>query len=675
MKLPQTFSWKELLMSIERTNLATVPIAHPSAEDSRPDKLLTIVLAGNANVGKSAIFNQLTGLVQETGNWAGKTVGVREGLLAHHGRRIKIVDLPGIYSFATYSPEEILSREYILTQHPDIVINVLDATSLERNLYFTLQLKEMNVPLVIALNYADIARKKHIQIDVELLGRLLQAPVINTIAIKGIGVHELIDSALGSVEKSPAQIARGQLRYGTEVESRIGQLNQALKAFQFAYPSRWTAIQLLEGDNNLVAEFSAKSPELISLARTLSAEIAGIHGEDSATIMAGERYALAARIAKQAGQNEESGTKRAGFLDNVTLHSLAGYSVFVALMAGILIVISLFGGWVTDSLTALFNSINPHWPGALGTLFWDGAIVGFYASLSVALGFILPFFLILSWLGESGYLPRIAFLMDRPCHAVGLHGQASLPLITALGCNVPACLGCRIMENKRDRLIAIFLSSLVPCSARTSVVLGLVGAFIGWQWAVALLVFQFAIIFLVGHILNRLAPSNAPGIIMEIPEYRWPDLRVVWGQAWFRFKDFLTIGLPFIIAGSIVIEFLRTFNILNVITQALTPVTVSWLGLPAFTGVLLIFGILRKEAILALLISFAGGAEISSLISPLQMVVFSIVIMLYVPCISTVAVMLRETSLKITAWMVVSEIALALLAGGLAYRVLSLFIR
>ncbi len=262
-------------MSIERASLAPLPIARLPAEDSHLDKLLTIVLAGNANVGKSAIFNQLTGLVQETGNWAGKTVGVREGLLAHHGRRIKIVDLPGIYSFATYSPEEILSREYILTQHPDIVINVLDATSLERNLYFTLQLKEMNVPLVIALNYADIARKKHIQIDVELLGRLLQAPVINTIAIKGIGVHELVDAALGSLEKSPAPAEMEQLSYGTEVESRIGQLNQALKDFQLAYPSRWTAIQLLEGDQNITAEFSLKSPELISFARTLSAEVAG----------------------------------------------------------------------------------------------------------------------------------------------------------------------------------------------------------------------------------------------------------------------------------------------------------------------------------------------------------------------------------------------------------------
>jgi ferrous iron transport protein B len=190
---------------------------------------------------------------------------------------------------------------------------------------------------------------------------------------------------------------------------------------------------------------------------------------------------------------------------------------------------------------------------------------------------------------------------------------------------------------------------------------------------VGLLVFQFLIIFLIGRLLNRLIPSNSAGIIMEIPEYRTPDLKIVWRHTWYRFRDFLTIGVPFIVAGSVLIEALSVFNVLDVITNALTPLTVSWLGLPAFTGLLLIFGILRKEANLALLISLAGGAAVTSIISPLQMVVFSIVILLYVPCISTIAVMIRETSLKNASVMVAAEIALALLIGGLAYRVLGLF--
>ena len=635
------------------------------------NRLYTIALAGNANVGKSAIFNQLTGLVQETGNWAGKTVGVREGSLVHHGQKIRIVDLPGIYSFATYSQEEQVTREYILTEHPDAVINVVDATSLERNLYFTLQLQEMNVPLIIALNFADVAKKKHINIDLEQLSKTFGSPVIGTIAIKGIGVHEIVDAALSNEIKS--RTGPDGLKYGPEVESRIAKLSEAIAAGGIKYPVRWAAIKLLEGDNEITENLSRRIPGIRQLAEKLAQELAGIHGEDPATVIAAERYALAAQIARKISNPAGSQTGPAAWFDSISLHPVMGYVMLFAVMALILTIISYFGGWMSDLITNLFESFNPHATGFLADVLWNGAAVGFYAALAVAVGFILPFFFILGFLGESGYLPRIAFLMDRPCHLMGLHGQASMPLIVALGCNVPACMSCRIMDNKRDRLIATFLSTMVPCSARTSVVLGLVGAFVGWQWAVGVLAFQFIIIFLAGIILNKVRPSTSPGIIMEIPEYRMPSFRIVWRQAWFRFKDFLTIGVPLIIAGSVAIESLRAANLLDVITQALTPLTVYWLGLPAITGMLLIFGILRKEATLALLISVAGGASIASIISPTQMVVFAIVIMLYIPCISTIAALVRETGYKITAAITLVEVGTALLVGGLVYRVLSLF--
>ncbi|MDD5700950.1 MAG: ferrous iron transporter B, partial [Dehalococcoidales bacterium] len=433
-------------------------------------------------------------------------------------------------------------------------------------------------------------------------------------------------------------------------------------------------INLLEGDNEITEDLSRRIPGIRQLAEKLAQELAGIHGEDPATVIAAERYALAAQIARKVSNPAESRAGSAAWLDSISLHPVMGYVMLFAVMALILTIISYFGGWMSDLITNLFESFNPHAAGFLADVLWNGAAVGFYAALAVAVGFILPFFFILGFLGESGYLPRIAFLMDRPCHLMGLHGQASMPLIVAFGCNVPACMSCRIMDNKRDRLIATFLSTMVPCSARTSVVLGLVGAFVGWQWAVGVLAFQFIIIFLAGLVLNRVRPSTSPGIIMEIPEYRMPSLRIVWRQAWFRFKDFLTIGVPLIIAGSVAIELLRAANLLDVITQALTPLTVYWLGLPAITGMLLIFGILRKEATLALLISFAGGASIASIISPTQMVVFAIVIMLYIPCISTIAALVRETGYKITAAITLVEVGMALLVGGLVYRVLGLFV-
>jgi ferrous iron transport protein B len=633
---------------------------------------LTFALAGNANVGKSSLFNQLTGLTQETGNWAGKTVGVTEGVLAHHGLQMNIIDLPGTYSLVTYSPEEKFTREYIFNAHPDAVINVLDATSLERNLFLTLQLKEMGVPVVIALNNSDVAEKKHIHLDIRQLSKLLNAPVINTIAIKGIGVHEMIDAALELLNK-PANDDT-TIKYGPEIEKRIDQLIARMDKAFLKYPARWTAIQLLEGQKDLFQEPDGQTAELISFSQKLAGEITSMHGEDIATVISAERYALAASIAKQVNTREEPAKGALSRLDNVTLHPVFGYFLFIVTMSAILVFISFFGGRITGLIEAFFNGIKPAVSGRLIDVFWNGGVVGFYAALSVAVGFILPFFFILSWLSESGYFPRIAFLMDRPCHLVGLHGQASLPLVMGFGCNVPACLACRIMDNKRDRIIATFLTTMVPCSARTSVVLGLVGAFVGVQWAVGLFIFQFLLIFVIGRLLNRLMPGTSPGIIMEIPEYRLPSWKIVWRQAWSRFKDFLTIGVPLIIAGSLVIESLRVFGWLDYVTNILKPVTVTWLGLPAFTGVLLIFGVLRKEANLALLISFAGGAALTSVITPLQMVVFSLVIMLYVPCISTIAVLLKETGLKTTIAMVLAEIALAILLGGIAFRLLGLFL-
>jgi ferrous iron transport protein B len=640
-------------------------------DEQHPAKLFTIALAGNANVGKSSIFNQLTGLAQETGNWAGKTVGVTEGALSHHGRQVNIVDLPGIYSFSTYSPEEKFTEEYILTAHPDVVINVLDATSLERNLYLTLQLKEMGVPVVIALNNYDVAEKKHIYPDTNLLSEITGAPVIKTIAIKGIGVHELIDAALALKNKEDSSGVK--LKYGPEIENRIYKLVGNLDNAALKYPPRWTAIQLLQGKNDLFTEENVLSQGLISLSKKLAAEISTIHGEDISTVIAAERYALAASIAQQVNVKPEGTNRVLSRLDSLTLHPVFGYVLFFASMAAILVFISVFGGWMTKAITSLFESFKPEITNRLIDIVWNGGAVGFYAALSVAVGFILPFFFILSWLSESGYFPRIAFIMDRPCHMVGLHGQASLPLVMGFGCNVPACLACRIMDNKRDKIIATFLTTMIPCAARTSVVLGLVGAFVGWYWAVGILAFQFLLIFVLGRILNKLIPSKSPGIIMEIPEYRFPSWKIVWNQAWYKFKDFLTIGVPLIVAGSVVIESLRIFGWLGNVTDFLHPVTVTWLGLPAFTGVLLIFGVLRKEANLALLVSYAGGAAITSVISPLQMIVFSIVIMLYIPCISTIAVLFKENGIKVTAAIVVGEVALAIFIGGIAYRVLGLF--
>jgi ferrous iron transport protein B len=634
----------------------------------------TIALAGNANVGKSSIFNQLTGLGQIIGNWPGKTVEKAEGVLLHDNKHIKIIDLPGIYSLSTYSQEEIVSRNFIALEHPDVVVNVVDATALERNLFFTLQLLEMGPPLVIALNLIDIVKKKGITINEKKLGQLLGAPIIPTTATKGIGVHEIVDAAIEQTTR-PSQKVKHDIRYGPEIEKRIEKLKPLLSEINLGYPLRWTAIKLLEGDIEIVQKVKEKNPEVVTAANILAGEISEIHKEPCATVITSERYAVAARIVQEVQTFKESEKSSMGErLDALSMHGVWGYVLMFTIMLSILMVMSFFGGWLSETLQNLFESMNPHLSGLWPDLAWNGGVVGFYATLSIALGFILPFYLILGVLEDSGYLPKIAYLMDRPCHTIGLHGKACIPMFLAFGCNVPACVGCRIMETKRDRFIAIFLSTLVPCSARTVVILGLVGAYVGVQWALALYVVDFILIFIIGRLLNRLLPGVSVGIIMEMPPYRLPSAKVVLKQAWNRFKPFLVTALPLIIIGSIVIEAMRITHILSLVSDAMSPVTVVWLGLPAFTGFLFIFGILRKEAALVLLTTAAGTLNIQSVMSPVQMIVFALVIMIYVPCVATIAALVRETGWKRAGLITFTEIGLAVLLGGLTFRILSLFI-
>jgi ferrous iron transport protein B len=638
----------------------------------KPD--LTIALAGNANVGKSVIFNQLTGLGQIIGNWPGKTVEKAEGLLVHHGKNIKVIDLPGIYSLSTYSQEELVSREYIALGNPEVVVNVIDATALERNLFFTLQLIEMEAPLVLAINLADISKKKGININYNLLGEILGLPVVPTIATKGIGVHEIVDEAL-KIATNKMVIGKSKIRYGPEIEKCIKTLEQLLSVKKIGYPLRWTAIKLLEEDVEIQRIVEDIAPDVVKKAKDLSKEIEKIHKEPCATVISAERYATAARIVSEVQTYEQPHKPSRGeLLDAISMHSFWGYIVLFLLMLAILGFISFFGGWLTESIENLFEQFNPNILGFWPELAWNGAVIGFYASLAVALGFILPFYIILGVLEDSGYLPKVAYLMDRPCHTMGLHGKAVMPLLVALGCNVPACAGCRILETDRDRFIALVLSTLVPCSARTVVILGLVGAFIGVEWAVALYIFDFLLIFLIGRTLNKILPGASVGIIMEMPPYRTPSVNVVLKQAWVRFKPFLLTAIPLIILGSVIVEAMRLTSTLSSISDFLSPLTVVWLGLPAFTGFLFIFGVLRKEAALVLLITVAGTTDISSVMSPLQMVVFTLVIMIYVPCVATIAAMIRETGWKRALEITVFEIGLAILIGGVAFRLLNPFL-
>ncbi|UCH87990.1 MAG: ferrous iron transport protein B [Thermoplasmata archaeon] len=625
-------------------------------------------------MGKSIIFNQLTGMEQVIGNWPGKTVERAMGTLTHHNKRIALIDLPGIYSLSTYSMEELVTRDYISISKPHVVINVLDATALERNLFLTLQLLEMDAPVVVALNQMDIAKKKGIKIDHKKLEKLLGCPVMPTVAIKGKGLHELIDKSIDYAKKRGRR-KKSDIRYGMEVEERISKLLTELEKIDLPYPSRWLAIKLLEKDSNIIKLVRKTEPGIIKKANKLARELKDIHGEKSSIVISSERYTVASKFSSEV--QEITKGSRLSFnerLDFIIMHRVWGYFLMFIVLLGVLIFITIVGDRISVGIENFFESFRFEQEGFWAELLWNGGMVGFYAALGVALGFILPFYLLLGAIEDSGYIPRIAFLMDSPFHKIGLHGKACMPLLLGFGCSVPACAGCRIMDSPREKFISAFLATLVPCSARTVVILGLVGAYMGLHYAVILYIIDFLLIIALGWALNKKMPGAHIGLIMEVPKFRVPSTKVVLKQSWVRFREFVYLAIPLIVVGSIIIEAMYLTGVLDTVSDAMSPVTVVWLGLPAFTGILLIFGFLRKEAALVLMATVAGTTNFATVMTPEQMFVFALVITLYVPCLATITVLAKDLGWKNALTITFAEIGLALLLGGIAMRIISPFV-
>jgi ferrous iron transport protein B len=645
-------------------------------------KQLRIALAGNANVGKSAIFNQLTGLNQIIGNWPGKTVERAEGTLHFKEYTIRVIDLPGIYSLSTFSMEEIVSRDYIAVERPDLIINVVDASALERNLYFTLQLLELEAPMIIALNQVDFAAKKGMKINVRELSKALGVPVIPTVAISGIGISELLTTAIETINATlPSKPLK--VEYGREIEKRIQAIKEMVNAklpqLCMLYPARWVAIKLLERDVDVAGKLKnyESGKGVLDYAERLASELEKIHGEASPVIMASETYGIANKIAKAVTIVEvPPKINIEQKLDALTTHKVLGYPILAMVLASVFALIFLGGGLISAGLEYTFgilktqvgNFLASFLPQFAVDLVNNGVLSGIVAGITIALPYIVPFYILLALLEDSGYLPRAAFLMDNLMHKIGLHGKAFIPIILGYGCNVPACIGCRIMETERERFLAAFVVVLIPCAARTVVILGLVGRFIGFYAALALYVFDLILVFVLGRIAFKVLPGEPVGLIMEMPPYKKPAVKSVVMKTWSRTKDFIFMAFPIIIAGSIVLEALRLSGFTGYIVNAASPLMSGWLGLPAIVSIPLIFGILRKELTLIML------SELISLqsLTPVQMVVFSLVIMLYIPCLATIAACKREFGWRKALGITVVDVALALLVGGVAYRILSL---
>ena len=636
-----------------------------------------VALAGNSNVGKSAIFNQLTGVDQIIGNWPGKTVERAEGLLQHKGLRIRIIDLPGIYSFSTYSMEEIVSRDFIALEKPDAVVNVIDASALERNLFFTLQLIELNVPMVIALNQVDLMEKKGLSVDAKKLGEILGVPVVTTVAIKGKGIANLTEKIIEMSEKKASPLGRqvrpgGRAAYREAVAGHLSKVNTG-------YPVRWTAIKLLENDPEITKLVQGMDPEVTAMAAALAKELQDIHGEPSSIVITGERYHVADMIAHEVVKEISPGTKKKSLtetLDGIALHPVLGYVMAIAVIGGLLLWTFLIGAQVSTYIQDFLTSIEQYEPvvsGPIESILWNGAFTGFVAGITLIIPYVLPFYLILAFIEDSGYLTRISVMLDRGMHKLGLHGKAVIPLILGYGCNVPAVYSCRIMESPKQKKLLAFLVTLVPCTARTVVILGLVAAFVNIWWALALYVFDIILIIVVGRIAFKVTPGESVGLIMEMADYHVPSLKVIVKQTWARTKSLIIVVFPTYIVGSAALQALYALGVLTPINDILSPITVGWLGLPIVAGILLIFGVVRKEMTLLMLAVIFQTTNFGSIMTPVQLIVLALVSMIYIPCLATILAIRSEFGWKNALVMTIAEIGIAILIGGIAFRLLSLF--
>ena len=635
---------------------------------------ITVALVGNPNVGKSSLFNSLTGLNQSVGNWPGKTVEVAEGKLAYKGTKIKVVDLPGTYSLTSFSEEEVVTRDYVLSGEADVIINVVDATALERNLFLTLQLMEMSAPLIIALNMVDEASKKGIAIRVDKLSKILGVPVIPIVATSGLGLTELMEAVLSRPAKSR------RLTYGKEVEAYITQTSRHLQMIDAPYPRDWVSIKVLEGDPIITSRF-LKDKQVMEKIVSIMKTMEDLHGEPPAVIISSERYALSHRIAQQVTiSHAEPAIALEDRIDALLSHKVVGYLILLVALSGVFLIIFSVGSTISTHIDNLFiwmiESMRPTlqaWNPALSSLLLDGIIFGLGAATSIALPYVALFYLLLSILEDTGYLPRAAFLLDSLMHKIGLHGKAFIPMLLGYGCSVPACIGCRIMETKRERLLLGALVVLIPCSARTVIILGVAASYLGPFVALSIYGVDLLLVFSIGRLLFKVLPEEPIGLIMDMPPLRMFRISTVLKKTWVKTKDFVYIALPLIVLGSLAVSLASHFHLIDIVVNGISPVTVGLMGLPVATGVAFIFGFMRKELALTMLATYVGTTDFSLFMTTAQMINFTLVMILYIPCIATLSALIKEYGLKNALAITFLDVAIALFIGSAGIRILMAF--
>jgi len=530
---------------------------------------LRIALAGNPNSGKTTLFNKLTGSHQKVGNYAGVTVDTKEGRLVHKGREIIVYDLPGTYSLTAYSLDEIIARDFVLDQKPALIINVLDATNLERNLFLCLQFQELGIPMVAALNIIDQAEAMGLAIDEKQLSRLFQLPIVRTVGPKGTGLEALLDAAIA---RADTPTTAPTARYSPELEGVIADLSRALAedpAFAAQFPPRWLALKLLEKDTDakkkLAGHASVARVEVALQRGILSLEKA--QDRDSEILVSEARYGFIHGAAKETVRRQSATVTLTERIDAVLLNRVLGLPLFLVILWGIFQATFTLGaypqGWLEDffgwSADALRTAMEP---GLLRSLLVDGIIGGVGGVLSF-IPLVIILFLFISFLEDTGYMARAAFVMDKFLHIFGLHGQSFLPMMLGFGCSVPAIMAARTLKSTKDRIVTILVTPFMSCGAKLPVYVLLAGAFFAENAGVVVLSVYLIGVFLAlasSWVLRKtVLKGETTPFVMELPPYRMPTARSVGWHVWDKSSQYFRKMSTVIMAASVLIWALTTF--------------------------------------------------------------------------------------------------------------------
>ncbi len=542
------------------------------ASSSAAKDNIRVALTGNPNAGKTTIFNHLTGFHQRVGNYPGVTVEKKEGDTSHNGRRLTLIDLPGVYSLTPYTLEEIVTRRVLLEERPDVVVDVLDSTNIERNLYLAVQLKELGMPVVLALNMSDEARAKGIVFDLKKLSSLLGMPIVPTVGHKRKGLRELLEVVVEVAESDDSNKPL-RITYGRDIDSAVSALRELVLAENVmtgvAGPG-WMAVKLLEGDEEVTGQ--VKNEKVLIEALEQSNRLEKLLGEQPATIMADRRYGFISGACQEAVRTTvESRHTTSDRIDEVVMNEALGIPILLLMMYGVFYFTFTLGdplmGWIEWTIGKLGLFITTYWPagsmGLLRSLVVDG-IIGGVGGVIVFLPNIMLLFLAIAMLEDTGYMARAAFTMDRLMHRIGLHGKSFIPLLIGFGCTVPAIMATRILDSRRERLVTMLIAPLMSCGARLTIYAMIIPAFFPrvWQAPVLWIIYVTGILLAVisAKLLSKtMFRGESDPFVMELPPYRMPTAKSVVIHMWERAKQYIRKAGTIILAISVVLWALSTF--------------------------------------------------------------------------------------------------------------------